>query len=101
MSDVRRISSADFIIKYSLKQEAGNVPYVVDGGFGVYTGNRPNKIAKTVCEFFNDDVKLERMSKVAKSLSRPEATYRISKDLVDIVLRKTSDLPEFKNKDIM
>ena len=41
------------------------------------------------------------MSKIARSLSRPEATYKISKDLVDIVLRETQDLPEFKNKDIM
>ena len=89
------------MLNYIKNQEAGNVPYVVDGGFGVYTGNRPNKIAKTVYEFFNNDEKLERMSKVARSLSRPEATYRISKDLVDIVLRKTSELPEFKNKDIM
>ena len=67
----------------------------------MYTGNRPNKIANTVYEFFNDSEKLERMSKIARSLSRPEATYKISKDLVDIVLRKTPELPEFKNKDIM
>lgn len=77
------------------------MPYVVDGGFGVYTGNRPHKIGKTVYEFFNNDEKMERMSKVARSLSRPEATYRISKDLIDIVLRKTNEMPEFKNKDIM
>lgn len=74
---------------------------MVDGGFGVYTGNRPEKIANTVYEFFNDDNKLKRMSKVAKSLSRPEATNLISKDLVDIVLRKTAELPKFKNKDVM
>jgi UDP-N-acetylglucosamine:LPS N-acetylglucosamine transferase len=73
----------------------------VDGGFGVYTGNRPNKIAKTVSEFFDNDEKLQRMSKVAKSLSRPEATKVIAKDLIDIVLRETPRLPEFKNKDIM
>jgi 1,2-diacylglycerol 3-beta-galactosyltransferase len=82
-------------------QEAGNVPYVVDGGFGVYTGNRPNKIANTVYEFFRDEEKLERMSKIARSLSRPEATHLISKDIVDIVLRKTQELPTFKNKDVM
>ena len=74
---------------------------MVDGGFGVYTGNRPNKIASTVYEFFNNDEKLGRMSKIARSLSRPEATHLISKDIVDIVLRKTQDLPTFKNKDIM
>lgn len=73
----------------------------MDGGFGVYTGNRPNKIAKTVSEFFDNDEKLHRMSKVAKSLSRPEATKVIAKDLIDIVLRETPRLPEFKNKDIM
>ena len=74
---------------------------MVDGGFGVYTGNRPEKIANTVYDFFNDDNKLKKMSKVARSLSRPEATNLISKDLVDIVLRKTAELPKFKNKDIM
>ena len=74
---------------------------MVDGGFGVYTGNRPEKIANTVYEFFKDDNKLKKMSKVAKSLSRPEATNLISKDLVDIVLRKTAELPKFKNKDVM
>ena len=88
-------------VSFLSSQEAGNVPYVVDGGFGVYTGNRPQKIANTVYDFFNDDNKLKRMSKVARSLSRPEATNLISKDLVDIVLRKTAELPKFKNKDVM
>jgi hypothetical protein len=73
----------------------------VDGGFGVYTGNRPNKIAKTVSNFFEDEERLEHMSKVAIGLSRPEATRLISKDLIDIVLRKTPEFPTFKNKDIM
>jgi hypothetical protein len=41
------------------------------------------------------------MSEVARSLSRPEATKVIAKDLIDIVLRETPRLPEFKNKDIM
>jgi hypothetical protein len=31
-------------------QEYGNVPYVVDGGFGVYTGNSPRRIADKVSE---------------------------------------------------
>jgi hypothetical protein len=31
-------------------QEYGNVPYVVDGGFGVYTGNSPRRIADKVSD---------------------------------------------------
>ena len=46
-------------------QEYGNVPYVVGGGFGMYTGNRPRKIAKAVNGLFiNDDKRLEMSQKV-------------------------------------
>ena len=78
-------------------QEAGNVPYVVDGGFGVYTGNKPKKIANTVCSLFNDEAKLEKMSALAKQKSKPEATRLIAKDIAEIALRKTVELPKLKS----
>jgi UDP-N-acetylglucosamine:LPS N-acetylglucosamine transferase len=65
----------------------------VNGGFGVYTGNRPKKIADTVYDLFSDPDRLERMSKLAKQKSRPEATKLIAKDIGDIVLRK-NELPK-------
>jgi len=74
-------------------QEAGNVPYVVDGGFGVYTGNRPRKIADTVFKFFSDDKLIADMSQKAKERSRPGATSAIARDIASIVLRETREMP--------
>jgi 1,2-diacylglycerol 3-beta-galactosyltransferase len=78
-------------------QEAGNVPFVVDGGFGVYCGNKPKKIANEVSNLFNDEVRLEKMSTLARKLSKPEATRLIAKDIGDIAVRKTVELPVFKS----
>ena len=78
-------------------QEAGNVPFVVDGGFGVYCGNKPKKIANEVSSLFNDEARLEAMSTLARKLSKPEATRLIAKDIGDIAVRKTAELPLFKS----
>lgn len=78
-------------------QEAGNVPYVVKGGFGIYTGNRPKKIADTVYDLFSDAERLEGMSKLAKKKSRPEATKLIAKDIGDIAIRSKPELPNLKS----
>jgi UDP-N-acetylglucosamine:LPS N-acetylglucosamine transferase len=69
-------------------QEYGNVPYVVKGGFGVYTGNRPTKIANTISNLFSDEDKLAQMSMRAKMLSHPEATMSIARDIGETVLTK-------------
>lgn len=69
-------------------QEEGNVPYVVDGGFGVYTGMHPLKIADTVSRLFRNDDMLTAMSLKAKLLSHPEATMSIAKDIGETVLMK-------------
>lgn len=79
-------------------QEKGNVPFVVDGGFGVYSGNRPKLIAKHVNEIFSNDEKLKDMSALAKSSSSPHATKDIAYDLARIVLRKDKEIPELKSK---
>lgn len=62
-------------------QEAGNVPYVTKGGFGVYTGNNPRKIANTVFDLFQDSSKLESMSRKAREMAHPDATRLIAKDI--------------------
>ena len=62
-------------------QEAGNVPYVVDGGFGKYTGNKPKLIGDEVYKLFKNERQLDEMSKRAKSLARPDATVTIAKDI--------------------
>ena len=69
------------------------MPYVVDGGFGVYTGNRPRKIAETVCKFFSDEELLQTMSQKASMRSRPAATSLIARDIGNIVLRTKLELP--------
>ena len=70
------------------------MPYVVNGGFGVYTGNRPRKIADMVCKYFSDDELLHTMSRKASNRSRPTATAEIAKDIGNIVLRTTLELPD-------
>jgi UDP-N-acetylglucosamine:LPS N-acetylglucosamine transferase len=71
-------------------QEEGNVPYVVGGGFGVYTGQKPKRIANAVFKLFNDDKLIQEMSKNAKALSRPEATLSIAKDIGSLAINGKS-----------
>ena len=76
-------------------QEEGNVPYVVDGNFGVYTGNKPKRIAFTVKNWFTDKLLLQDMSSRAKEagVRHSEATRLISKDIGEVVLRNDRNLP--------
>ena len=80
-------------------QEEGNVPYVLNGKFGVYTGNKPKQIAHTVKKWFSDKELLGGMSARAMRLgiSHSEATHLISKDIGDVVLRAHRDLPIIKS----
>lgn len=59
------------------------MPYVVDGNFGVYTGNKPLKIASTVLNWFNSPEIINQMSRNAVNLGlcHSEATKVISKDI--------------------
>ena len=72
-------------------QEAGNVPYVVDGGFGLYGNEDPTCIAECVQTLLNDEVRLAKMSKIARDKSSPKATLAIAKDVA--ALLKTSHVP--------
>ena len=58
----------------------------MNGGFGVYTGNRPKKIASAVSKLFSDQELLDGMIKKAKALSRPDATLSIARDIGQITL---------------
>jgi hypothetical protein len=42
-------------------QEVGNVPYVVDAGFGVYVGGKPGRIADAVVKLLQNDTALSVM----------------------------------------
>ncbi|CAN0424982.1 unnamed protein product, partial [Discosporangium mesarthrocarpum] len=54
-------------------QEAGNVPYVTEGGFGSYSKD-PDIIAETVSRWLDDDSLREKMSAKAKEASRPKVS---------------------------
>ncbi len=93
-----RVSFVSFVsfILFGL-QEAGNVPYVVDGGFGVYTGNNPKKIALEVYSLFEDEARLEAMSVLARQKSRAESSQLIARDIGEVAMRKVRSLPELKS----
>lgn len=71
-------------------QEAGNVPFVVDGGFGAYS-TKPRVIAKTVSDWLRDPTKLKDMSAKARAHGNPEATAAIAKDIGDLLFAKGGD----------
>lgn len=61
-------------------QEAGNVPFVTENGFGEYS-NKPKVIAKTVSMWIQDSAKLDEMASAARSAGTPDATREIAADL--------------------
>lgn len=73
-------------------QEEGNIPYVVDNGFGCYQGSS-NGIADTVQKWLeksssnesNDGNILEDMRERALEAARPDATLDIARDLAEMV----------------
>ena len=62
-------------------QEAGNVPFVVNKGFGEFS-RKPDVIAQTVSGWLKDDGELARKSAAALAAGQPDATSLIAKDLV-------------------
>jgi 1,2-diacylglycerol 3-beta-galactosyltransferase len=79
-------------------QEEGNVPFVVNGGFGLFSGEEPSRIAETVFTLLNDAPRLAAMSKRAKELSLPGATLAIARDLAKICKRSTHEV--FLNSEV-
>ena len=73
-----------FCFSYSPGQEAGNIPYVENAGFGTYSGE-PNKIAETVTSWLANPEKMKAMQNAALEAARPSATLDIAKDLAEMV----------------
>ncbi|KAL3757074.1 hypothetical protein ACHAWU_002913 [Discostella pseudostelligera] len=77
-------------------QEEGNVPYVVDNGFGCYKGS-PEGIADTVEEWFastattTEGSMLERMRDCALTAARPDATLDIARDLAEMLYARRAE----------
>eukprot|EP00638_Chattonella_subsalsa_P003666 CAMPEP_0117751018 /NCGR_PEP_ID=MMETSP0947-20121206/10718_1 /TAXON_ID=44440 /ORGANISM="Chattonella subsalsa, Strain CCMP2191" /LENGTH=475 /DNA_ID=CAMNT_0005569305 /DNA_START=294 /DNA_END=1721 /DNA_ORIENTATION=+ len=61
-------------------QEEGNIPYVIDGGYGDFSTN-PKKIANTISYWLQDPELLSTMSANAKADGKPNATMNIAKDI--------------------
>jgi len=77
-------------------QEEGNIPYVIEGGYGDFSTN-PRKIADTVGYWFQDPELLNRMAVNAKADGKPDATLNIARDLGSLVFDNRSEdqkLPE-------
>ena len=75
------------VLSYYLPgQEYGNIPYAVRGGFGIYTGMRPDCIAKSVGLLLRNESLLSEMRAAALSKAHPEATQMIAKDIVNRAL---------------
>ncbi|CAI5531440.1 unnamed protein product [Closterium sp. Naga37s-1] len=68
-------------------QEAGNVPFVVKNGAGLFEEN-PQKIAQIVADWFGPKVdQFKRMATNAHRLARPDAVFRIVRDLDQLANR--------------
>lgn len=73
-------------------QEAGNIPFVENSGFGAYSSD-PNEIAKTVTSWLSSPDKLESMRRCALAASRPEATIDIARDVASIAFAHVKKQP--------
>jgi len=78
---------AFFFFLRSPGQEAGNVPYVEENGFGTYSGN-PTVIAETISSWLETPEKLEMMQKAALTAARPAATLDIAKDIAEYLFER-------------
>ena len=65
-------------------QEAGNVPFVVESGFGEYSKD-PRQIARTVTGWVQDPQKLAELSSAARDAGAPTATQEICVDLLTML----------------
>lgn len=68
-------------------QEAGNVPYVEENGFGTYSGD-PTVIAETVSSWLETPEKLQQMQTAALKAARPAATLDIARDIAEYLFER-------------
>lgn len=69
-------------------QEEGNIPYVVDNGAGAFERD-PSRIADIVREWFSEQGEKKRLAMAAasKALGRPDALFKIVRDLADLAMQ--------------
>lgn len=67
-------------------QEAGNVTYVIEGGFGAFE-TAPAAIARTLGGWLRDPSALARMRVNARKAANPSATHDIARDLAKMVMQ--------------
>ena len=65
-------------------QEAGNVPFVIQSGFGEYAKD-PKQIARKVTTWIEDPRKLAAMQDAARAAAAPAATQEIAVDLLALL----------------
>ena len=71
-------------------QEEGNVPFVMENGVGAYI-EEPAEIAATVARWFGPQRSdLVAMSKRARSLGHPQATFDIVHSIADVLEKATA-----------
>lgn len=68
-------------------QEAGNVDFVEEAGFGVFKSS-PAQIGETVAGWLADEAALRAMEVRAQAAARPDATDAIARDLAKLVLKE-------------
>ncbi len=64
-------------------REEGDVPFVVNTGFGKYSGD-PEVSEDTVSSWMASPEKMQSMKDAALAAARPSATLDIARDLADI-----------------
>jgi 1,2-diacylglycerol 3-beta-galactosyltransferase len=74
-------------------QEAGNVKFVLEGGFGSYSP-KSSVISKTVSGWLDNSELLQEMSAKASSAGAPEATLQIAEDIGKIALAGSAENPD-------
>jgi 1,2-diacylglycerol 3-beta-galactosyltransferase len=72
-------------------QEEGNIPFVENAGFGKYS-NDPNVIANLVSKWISSPEELQRMQQAAYSVSRPNATLDIAKDIAGMLFQHLKNI---------
>ncbi len=74
-------------------QEAGNVPFVTQNGFGEYS-SEPRVIGKRVAGWLNSPAKLREMSANARAMAAPRASTEIAADLLEMLEGSRGSLVE-------
>ena len=81
------------LFSYLPGQEAGNVPFVENSGFGKFSGD-PQVIAETVRSWLASPDKMKELKSAALAAARPSATLDIARDIASIVFTEKSKRAE-------